>query len=846
MMAVDWNIVGIAAGTAFCGMLAVLFFGRPLLRAASEIRSLPRMVQGALAALALVATLNAQKLRSGGGGMPDPPAAVTQEDVARGYRLVAETNETGHSFAMPSNAVYVGRLHEHGARSDFGMHMVDFGAWAFPCGTNGGLRSRLWWFMDGRLQDAPRNPGFAASAGLGDTLAVQGESRLWILADGDERTVTWERFFACGDTNREANAQISLRGDGGFTVRSNDLVRIYRRVNPDDWDDDGIPNEEDIYPLAYDGDNFGPHQELPPGANSNAYCWVDVVVLNANALVTFTGDGASELPDPTFIAKAGETNRVAILIGKTYQVTSRLPISCVDQSSGEIEVDQISPSELQIVWPVTIEVESEELRMESGIGNSPLSTLQSTLPTPYSLLSTLNSQFAMSVWPDCLGGGFTWTNSCCSISSSGGVFTYACSDACHCGGCFAIGYYGYEGYSLPAYGGWCGCAGAYDSSPEQGDDDGPHGAGASATFSKSAVIFEDGYWNTPTNWIERHSTQAELHCVAHGGPNGGHVRFEISGENKLERVFGHLLPVEQDVSPGNKLDFTIVYRGQLPSTNAEDIVVTTTFAENVQGATQEVTTATLTSVRIEVEPTSYREDSPNRHVMGVRERFMIHRMPQNANISINVASGWLYSSGYQTSIYACPLSAGSNGIEILSSDGARHVPNITVVEPQGIVCEGGESACRDGVIAMKLYPYILPLDVSFSGISMMEVPSLDGGPSGYFTNTMFSAFWHHTTNRAAGVWHHPTNENFFFYDTPSFDLYCPSPLSHGTITWVIPLGWGEIGATALYDVFDTVAAVYQQVFTLDESGGLRIDKFGQWIKVSAEGYITHSPGIHDQ
>ena len=24
-----------------------------------------------------------------------------------------------------------------------GMHMVDFGAWAFPCGTNGGLRSRL-------------------------------------------------------------------------------------------------------------------------------------------------------------------------------------------------------------------------------------------------------------------------------------------------------------------------------------------------------------------------------------------------------------------------------------------------------------------------------------------------------------------------------------------------------------------------------------------------------------------------------------------------------------------------------------------------------------------------------
>ena len=152
-MAIDWNSVGIAAGTAFCGVLAVLFFGCPLLRAVSEIRSLPKMVQGALAVLALVATLNAQKLRSGGGGPPDPPAAVTQEEVARGYRLVSETNETGHSFAMPSNAAYVGRLHEHGARTDFGMHRVDFGAWAFPCGTNCGLRSRLWWFMDGRLQE---------------------------------------------------------------------------------------------------------------------------------------------------------------------------------------------------------------------------------------------------------------------------------------------------------------------------------------------------------------------------------------------------------------------------------------------------------------------------------------------------------------------------------------------------------------------------------------------------------------------------------------------------------------------------------------------------------------------
>ena len=366
------------------------------------------------------------------------------------------------------------------------------------------------------------------------------------------------------------------------------------------------------------------------------------------------------------------------------------------------------------------------------------------------------------------------------------------------------------------------------------------------SFSKSAVIFEDRYENTPGAWIERQSTDTALHCVAHGGPNGGHVRFEIVGEEKLERVSGRALPVEQDVGAGKKVDFTITYRGLLPSSHAEDIVVTATFTENTPDAEPITSQAKLTCVKVEVEPTSYREGLPNRHIMGVRERFMVHRTPQDANILINAASGWLISSAYQLSTYACPLSAGSDGIEILSTDGARHVPEITVVEPQGIVCEEGESACRDGVIAMRLYPYILPLEVSFSGISMMEVPFLGGGPSGYFTNAVFSAFWHHTTSCGAGVWHHPSNENFFFHDTPSFGLYCPPPLSHGAIVWMIPLGWGENGATALTDVFDTVETVYQQVFTLDECGGLRIDKFGQWIKVSLEGYVTHSPGIHDQ
>ena len=76
------------------------------------------------------------------------------------------------------------------------------------------------------------------------------------------------------------------------------------------------------FPFAY----FGPHQTLPEGANTNHYYWIDLVVGQANARVTFEGDGYSHLPDPMFIARAGETNRVTLLLGKPYVIHCNMPI----------------------------------------------------------------------------------------------------------------------------------------------------------------------------------------------------------------------------------------------------------------------------------------------------------------------------------------------------------------------------------------------------------------------------------------------------------------------------------------------------------------------------------------
>ena len=424
------------------------------------------------------------------------------------------------------------------------------------------------------------------------------------------------------------------------------------------------------------------------------------------------------------------------------------------------------------------------------------------------------------------------------------MFTYSCNDACHCGGCFAAGYYGYEGYSLPAYGGWCGCSGAYDPSPEQGDDDGPYAAGASASFSKSAVIFEDGYWNTPGNWVERQSTQSELHCVAHGGPNGGHVRFEISGENKLERVSGHLLPVEQDVLPGKKLDFTIVYKGLLPSTSAEDIVVTTTFTENAAGATPVSSQAKLTSVKVELTPIDLppENQSPHRHILGIAEKVNYRFFPNVSGPVLHdgTEGDMLLQIDDVSSCFYAPWTGGVYSVSIMMAD-VNYDTFIDVVEPS-VECRNvrrndeipsvyGEA----GWIGMKFDLYLQPRTVSFEWILMEEIPVSEEcaiPASGYFsiTNILPAV---HNSDAGAGEWSQPRlSDGSWTHDKAQMPHGCPpadgpEAWPPGRLTWDIPIGWGD----ALHTLKGRIRPnPTHQVYEIQSDGTLSVSKFGHVIE----------------
>ena len=666
------------------------------------------------------------------------------------------------------------------------------------------------------------------------------------------------------------NAQLELFPNGDFIARSNSVERVYRRVNPDDWDDDGIPNGADDAPFApADAPQFGPHQTLPEGANANAYCWVDLVVRQANAKVTFTGDGASNLADPSFIAEADATNRVTLLIGKTYRVTCPMPFEVAAKSSDDIEDSwEEDRRALWLHWPVRIEGKSakdEGRRAErqrpdvateiSGqhkrLGTSAL------LPSSLLLLPSRRGQpprtFTMQVIPSGLGGAFTWTNVCCRISGSDYTFSITCGDSCSCGGCSATGYLEYEGYRLPAYGGFCGCSGSVDHpGDDQDPDKDPPLPGASATFSKRVVFFEDEYENAPGETVPWRSTETELDCWAYGGTRGGHVRIEIRGADGLVQYGGSPLPFECDLEPGEEVTFKNTYRAVRPSGGEDDIVVTATFSENETDWSQTtIDKATAIRLRFRVNVLAPENDCDYRHRYGVREKVECSSEPSEPKVAW-IAKGNGFVRGGE---FTCPLTAASDPLTA-RCNGVEYVPSMVVVEPTGVEARDVGAVVykvpigHAGGIGMEIPSYALPLDVSFSQIAIEEVQNDGGSAVGYFTHSDFRNWWHHDENTGAGNWLDVDVHNKIGIDYPRLEselyrmtddgIFVDDPRygwRYGELNWDNPFGWNEQGTAKGTPEHKRFAVDEKQKMVIFETGRTGVWKLRNVVTRDIDGTV---------
>ena len=776
--------------------------------------------------------------------------------AVRPCRLESVSTNGGYSYALPADGTIRGTWYLTGAYED--VQKVALDDFRFPLGND--LCDSLWAYTWGKVRPQLKNASNEIAAVGAPMSAIPVVSRFWAAAtSNDTYLLTWENFVAGRARSGEdaaspfLSAQIELFRNGDFIARSNDVECLYRRViepnpinpiNPPDPDDPSMP----LYP-------YGPVQDLSVIGETNAYCWVDIVVNTADAWVRFEGDRVSNLADPSFAAKAGETNHVVILIGKTYKVTCDMPFTVVGKSDPAIDEWWEDGNTLWLNWPVDIwargdDEESPLLLMSFGSG------------------SHRGNDFTMFVSPSGLGGEFSWTNSCCAVYGSGMHFSYGCDGFCLCGGCSARGYYGYEGYRIGCSGGSCGCS-WYDDDDRHGEDDpdDPEPTPSiSVCFDDDAVIYEDAYTNAPGNVEPWRSTTTKLHLEVHGGVKGGTAEFIFTNQEKL---LGPDIPESINVPAGHCKKYEFTYRGQLPSGSTNDIVVTGTFTENDPEGEGDAATyadeASTTSVKVELtaEYDAPENHNPSRHMYGVGEKVRFKIYPQEPiakfevvkadsgdNVTVyDTFAGDLSVENAQERVYTCPA-AGTTPDITVSCLGVDYSPAMSVIEPQLIQTpsarfDGTFIPGQVGMGTLITVNYIGPMTVSFKGVKVFEVPCVNAvSPVGYFATSNYTGRLSHDYYAGAGPLHSIQDSNYWTTDYAGRELPYEN-WSAGRLEWKIPIGWrrfrseGDDSDSAFVPdyakhldfnsrplIIGNDEGRYMQIWTIEADGSSSIEKFG--------------------
>ena len=797
------------------------------------------------------------------GGTPVVPEVVTPEEIARGWRLESVVTNDAVSYAMPEGVSPSFNWHRRGTFGEWAR--LDLGDFAFPLGTNSGAVASLSVFNDGRIRPTPRDAAREICAVGVPMLAMQGASRFWCAETAAvagqspyrAKRLTWENFFLNADTNVPVNAQIKLLQNGDFTTRSNDVERVYRRVEPFDWDGDGLENTVDPDPLVAGADAHGTNAEwynvvcsnvleavggdgsagTPrptlswlDGANTNAYYFVDVVTTNGLAPIYFTGDHESRLGNPVVVARGGETNHVPLLIGINYAVTSTVPFSVSLPDDGFASVMTNSVSDYDVRWPLDF------VFTESIEGSGRVYTVTVEPFDPGGVLTWegggMRSGASSGCGCGCLGcvGYSVWFN--CSATST-----------CY-GECKAVGGYAFENALFAVTGGVCRCG--FNDPVE---NEATNAQTFSVSFSNHAVIFEDAYEDSPGVTKPRRSSRVRITVDAYGGDHGGVLSVSAANLDKLTPIGGGVtMPIHYDLASDEHFHVTGVYEGVTESGSENDVTLSGTFTEFVTVQQHQASNA-LTVVRVKLSPhvNAPDNDADGRHEYGVCELVEYYQYPSAPVVTWNpIGGGQNTVDNLGQTCYKFPLFACENPLWVELGD-ALYVPRLSCMEPSGIevrdveLCTYGLPAGKAGGIGLLQAFYVKPFTVSFSEIAVEEVPCAIGSVDGYFRHAFTSNMWSHTSDAGAGEWMNVNVHNRLgpvnFRDEAALaeemlpitsDGILTNDYSfgwmEGTMTWEVPFGWNAKGTTKGTEPYGTFEGSTQE-FYISQGGFVGVRKF---------------------
>ena len=695
-------------------------------------------------------------------------------------------------------------------------------------------------------------------------------SLFWHGVTGSNTLVmTWQNGLYARCATNLVSFQAELFNDGsvayrydGSSVATNDFVVPLEL--PFDRDGDGLENSVDPDPLVAGPDAHGTNSEWyntvcsnvlmavatscdPPvelswldGVNSNAYYFVDVVAERGPAPIWFTGDRPSRLGDPVVVARAGETNRVPLLIGVDYAVTSDTPFSVsfpVDYMYPVVETNE--PCVARIRWPLEFHFVETNVTGATRI-------------------------YRVDVTPFDPGGTFSWETR--SGGSSGGLplrgsgcdcvlyagrdVSFSCFASCTCpGSCVARGTYDFECASFPLTGGECRCG--FDD-PLPSDPPPPDQPSFSVWFSDAAVIFEDTYQDKPGIWKPKRSTRVLVSVSATGGTYGGSFTLATENLDKLTPVAcgPMVFPSSMDIVPYGTYCAFFLCEGATESGSAGDVRMSGTFVENVTGESFSSSNR-LTVVRVEFKPivTAPDNDRPYRHAFGVCEYVEHLQYPSAPAVSWNPVTGSevVYAGSPH---YKCPLWGVDNPLRAEIGN-VRYAPKIQVVEPRVVSSEAigydvypNVNKGEAGGIGMRLYLYANPQNVSFSQIMIEEVPCANCEVEGYFENPYFNVISGHTRIAGAGIWADVDfNNKIGDYDIAAYLDKIPwltpdgNETTNAVCAWTEgrvyidnPFGWNVLGTTNGIPPYKEFGHDIRDTIRLDSQGRVGVFKLDNWVE----------------
>ena len=804
-----------------------------------------------------------------GGPRSRAAVAVAEADVARGWRVVSEA--PSGPLDEPPGAVTNRPLRLRGG-SAWAFRVAPPG-WRFPWA--GGTLAGVTVLARGEARPDARTRFFPVPLPGGVSLLP--EARWGLLPAGGasvfRHAVTedgtllldWRNALRERDPDRPTDLRLALHADGSFAWYADGRVTRYAPVLPFDWDGDGLANAVDPEPLVPDpADAHGANAEwyrvvcsnvfeaagdrtqqvvsLPNGeavafradANARAYHFVDVVAAAGPAPVSFAADRASRLGSPVLVARAGETNRVPLLVGIAYAVTSTVPVAVSAAAPGgfaEIEAD--GPCAYTVRWPLGFEAARE--------GRA--TTFRAV---PYDPGGT----FEWASGADGHAGARRASSLRCAYAAGGGTVAFDCSGGCGCGGCSVAGTYRLEGASFEPPPATCGCREGDD------DDDNPLGpdppppvpstGGVSVSFSAKAVVFEDRHETAPGAWAERRSTRTVLAVRVDGGPDGGTFALTPRNIGKLapEGGTGPLsLPSGWTLAPGETYSATFECSGVEASGAEGDVAVSASFTDAGTGETQgDEAKLTVVEVALRAAKTAPENPCPNRHVYGIDETVLCLQRPSSPQVVWASSGGGIVSDSLPVA-YRCPIRAERDGLTA-SVGSVSYCPKIEVKEPEGLACTavGYLPANPLTGIGMALEVCVLPRTVSFEGLLLQEVaaPANATSPewgvhSGFFADLAYQTRWYHYATWGAGQWIEVSQGNLFGRYDESRMMRWPRPWSNGNMTWAIPIAW-KSGYPPYADEEGRLGVVYQSEWTMADDA-LTKTKHGQVLVLTESGQV---------